>query len=239
VGHNEVVGGVVIYNSYGEWLESPYSDPETGQTCQDCHMPVTDDDYFAYPEKGGLRPRHPIHNHLMPGARDEALLQNSVTMTTSAQLVEDGVIVEVSITNDKTGHHVPTGVPLRHMILVVQATDADGNPLPLHDGPALPDWTGDYAGQPGQYYAKILEDEWTGESPTGAYWRDIHLVEDTRLAAFETDVSQYAFAAPGDGAVTIEVRLIFRRAFQQLMEWKGWDDPDIVMEQETVVVAAH
>jgi len=239
VAPGEVAGGVVIYNSYGEWLESPYSDPETGQTCQDCHMLVADYDYFAYPEQGGLRSRFPIHNHTMPGAKDEALLQNSVTMTTIAQLAGDRVLVRASITNDKTGHHVPTGVPLRHMILVVQATDVDGNPLPLQEGPVLPDWTGDYAGQPGRYYAKVLRDEWTGESPTGAYWRDITLVEDTRLAAFATDVSQYVFAAPADGVITVEARLIFRRAFQQLMEWKGWDDPDIVMEEETIEVTAR
>lgn len=239
VGSGEVAGGVVIYNSYGEWLESPYSDPETGQTCQDCHMPVMDYDYFCYPEQGGLRPRHPIHNHLMPGAKDEALLQNSVTMTTTAQLAGEKVLVGVSITNDKTGHHVPTGVPLRHMILVVQATDVNGKPLPLQEGPVLPDWTGDYAGQSGRTYAKILRDEWTGESPTGAYWRDISLVEDTRLAAFATDVSQYVFAAPADGSITVEARLIFRRAFQQLMEWKRWDDPDIVMWEETIEVKAR
>lgn len=239
-GKYDVAGGVVIYNSFGEWLESPYSDRETGQTCQDCHMPTVDYDYFVFPEQGGLhRDPNRIHDHYMPGASDETLLQNSVTMTTSARLEGDEVLVEVSITNDKTGHHVPTGVPLRHMILVVQATDAGGNLLPLRDGPVLPDWTGDYAGQPGQYYAKILEDEWTGESPTGAYWRDIRLVEDTRLAAFATDVSRYTFPAPAGSPVTVEARLIFRRAFQQLMEWKGWDDPDIVMEEETIVVAAR
>lgn len=238
-GQYDVAGGVVIYNSYGEWLESPYSDPETGQTCQDCHMPTVDYDYFVYPAMGGLH-RDPdrIHNHYMAGASDEELLQNSVTMTTTARLKEQEVLVEVSITNDKTGHHVPTGVPLRHLILAVRATDADGNLLPLRDGPVLPDWTGDYAGQPGKYYAKIVKDEWTGESPTGAYWRDISLVEDTRLAAFATDVSRYTFVAPAEGSVTVEARLIFRRAFQQLMEWKGWDDPDIVMEEETIVVAA-
>ena len=244
VGDREVAGGVVIYNSFGEWLESPYSDPETGQTCQDCHMPTVDYDYFVYPALGGLhRDPNRIHDHYMPGASDEKLLQNSVTMTTtarlsspkSAQLKEQEVLVEVSITNDKTGHHVPCGWPGRHMILVVQATDVEGNLLPLHDGPVLPDWTGNYAGQPGQYYAKILEDEWTGESPTVAYWRDIRQVEDTRLPAFATDVSQYTFAAPTVGSATVEARLIFRRAFQQLMEWKGWDDPDIVMEEETIV----
>jgi len=239
VGHNEVVGGVEVYNSYGEWLASPYSDPETGQTCQDCHMLPLDQDYFVFPEQGGLRRDYkPVHDHYMPGAGDEALLQNSVTMKTEARLEGDAVLVEVSITNDKTGHHVPTGTPLRHMILAVQATDADGKPLPLRDGPLLPEWTGNYAGQPGQYYAKILEDEWTGESPTASYWRDIRLVEDTRLPAFATDVSRYTFAAPAEGSATVEARLVFRRAFQQLMEWKGWDDPDILMEEETIIAAA-
>jgi hypothetical protein len=175
----------------------------------------------------------------MPGASDEELLRNSVSMTATGQLDGDVLLVEVSITNDKTGHHVPTGVPLRHMVLVVEAADADGDALPLSDGPTLPDWTGDYAGQPGCTYAKILRDEWTGEFPTGAYWRDISLVEDTRLAAFERDVSLYAFSALEPSLqmpITVEVRLIFRRAFQELMEQKDWDTPDILMEREIVVV---
>ena len=146
--------------------------------------------------------------------------------------------MEVSITNDKTGHHVPTGYPLRHMVLVVEATDAEGNPLSLQEGPALPGWTGDFAGLPGRYYAKILRDEWSGETPTAAYWRDISLVEDTRLAAFETDTSQYAFAAPEAGPVNVEARLVYRRALQELMEQKDWDEPDILMEQERIELAA-
>jgi hypothetical protein len=245
VGLDEVAGGVVIYNSYGEWLESPYSDPETGQTCQDCHMPTVDYDYFVYPEKGGLR-RDPnrIHDHYMPGASDEELLQNSVTMTATADLTENAaggarqVQVDVEIINDKTGHHVPTGAPQRHLILIVKAKDADGQPLSLQGGPLLPDWAGDYAGLPGETYAKILEDEWTGETPTAAYWRPIRLVEDTRIAAFETTTSHYRFALADEltEPVTVEVRLIFRRAFQSLMEIKGWDDPDIVMEEETFVI---
>jgi hypothetical protein len=125
------------------------------------------------------------------------------------------------------------------MLLIVRAVHANGEPLPLLEGALLPEWTGDYAGQAGQYYAKILEDEWTGEIPTGAYWRDIRLVEDTRVAAFATDTSRYTFAAPLEGTITVEARLVFRRAFQKLMEQKGWDDPDILMEEETITVAVH
>jgi hypothetical protein len=172
----------------------------------------------------------------MPGAADETLLQNAVTMTTTALLEGDQVQVEVSLTNDKTGHNVPTDSPLRHLILVVQATDAASNTLLLQAGPALPEWTGNYAGQAGQVYAQILEDEWTGESPTGAFWRPIRVVSDTRLAPMATDVSQYSFTVPADGPITIEAQLIYRRAFQQLMAWKGWTDSDIVMETETITV---
>ncbi|MBI1877813.1 MAG: carboxypeptidase regulatory-like domain-containing protein, partial [Chloroflexi bacterium] len=229
-GDMTVADGVVIYNSYGEWLNSPYSDPETGRTCQDCHMASVDYDHFVFPEQGGLsRDPQRIHNHKMLGVTDETLLQNSVTMTTTARLEGEQVRVEVSITNDKTGHHVPTDSPLRHLILVVQATDVLSNVLPLQDGPQLPDWTGNYAGQPGQGYAQILEDEWTGESPTGAIWRPIRVKSDNRLAALATDVSRYTFTMPASGPITIEARLIFRRAYQQLMAWKGWTDPDIVM----------
>jgi hypothetical protein len=237
VGTGSVSGGTLIYNSYGEWLDSPYSDPKTGKTCQDCHMPVLDTKISVFPERGGIpRDYVPFHNHRMPGAQDENLLQNSVTMTTTAHVQGGAMQVEVSITNDKTGHDVPTDAPLRHMILVVQATGADGQPLALGGGPLLPDWTGNYAGQPGRYYAKILQDEWTGEAPTAAYWRPVHIVEDTRLAAFATDTSRYTFAVPANGPVTVEARLVFRRAFQQLAEQKGWNDPDIVMEEEKIVV---
>jgi hypothetical protein len=62
-------------------------------------------------------------------------------------------------------------------------------------------------------------------------------VEDTRLAALATDVSRYSFAAT-NGAATIRVRLLFRRAFQLLAEQKGWNDADILMEEVTIPVAA-
>ena len=54
VGAGEVTGGTLIYNSYGEWLDSPYSDPETGLTCQQCHMPTSSANYFVFAERGGL-----------------------------------------------------------------------------------------------------------------------------------------------------------------------------------------
>ncbi len=232
--HFGVFWGTVIYDSYGEWLRSPYSDPETGATCQDCHMPPTGADRFALESAGGLeRDPETLHGHLMPGAADEHLLRNAVTLTAEARRTDERVTIEVTINNDRTGHHIPTDSPLRHLILLVEARDATG-PLTLVQGPTLPDWCGtgersdgQYAGLPGTAYAKVLEELWTEIAPTGAYWNPTRVLSDNRIPALSADTTTYVFAAPT--AATIEITLFFRRAFIDLMEQKGWNVPDIEM----------
>jgi hypothetical protein len=54
------------------------------------------------------------------------------------------------------------------------------------------------------------------------------------VAAFATDRSTYTFAAPDEGEVKISVTLLFRRAFLELMDQKGWDVPDKIMEHQEV-----
>jgi hypothetical protein len=239
----------VVYNSFGEWLDSPYSNPAKGKTCQQCHMPtptvlngqpITN----VAPGKGGVE-RAPltIPAHTFPGASSIDLLQNSVTMSVSASRNGGQIVVEVSIYNDKTGHHVPTDSPLRQLILLVQAKKPDGTVLIQKDGPTIPDWggvgdpaQGYYAGVPGKGFAKILSELWTEISPTGAYWNPTRIVSDNRIPAFGTDTSTYTFVEPAGGKSTIHVILLYRRAFKQLMDQKGWEVPDIVMGQETIDV---
>jgi hypothetical protein len=158
-------------------------------------------------------------------------------MKSSAQHTGDQLWVQVSITNDKTGHHIPTDAPIRSMILAVEALDATGKRLTRSQGPVNPSWAGNYAGQPGKTFAKILKDEWTGETPTAAYWRPVSIVEDTRLAAMATDTTRYSFDLPAGQVAQVKVRLIFRRAFQALAKLKGWTDPDILMEEEAIQIA--
>ena len=131
------------------------------------------------------------------------------------------------------------------VILLVQTTDGQGQALPLQDGPTVPEWggvgdpeQGYYAGHPGKIFAKVLEELWTEVSPTGAYWNPTRVAKDNRLAAFASDSSAYTFAAPDEGTVTVEVTLLFRRAFIELMDQKGWDAPDIIMAQQSLVVTS-
>jgi Carboxypeptidase regulatory-like domain len=238
VGVGSVANGTVIYNSYGEWLKSPYSDPRTGRTCQDCHMPPATYDHIVFPGQGGVkRDPNQIHDHRMLGVGDARLMQNAVTLTTTAQREGGQVVVDVSVTNDKTGHDVPSDAPLRAMILLVQAVDAVGHPLALTGGPVLPAWTGDLAGLSGRTYAKILRDDWTGDEPAAAYWRPVTIVADTRLAPFAADRSRYTFALPaGDGTASIQAQLLYRRAPQELMAQKGWTDADFLMAHDSVAL---
>jgi hypothetical protein len=176
---------------------------------------------------------------------DENLLRNALTLTTSAKAAAGKIVVEVTLTNDKTGHHVPSDCPLRHMILLVDVRDEAGASLKQKDGPVLPAWcgVGDPAGGylaklPGKAYAKILSDRWTNEVPVTAYWRDTALLVDNRLGAFQSDTSTYAFLPSKPGKVEVKVTLLYRRAFKTLMDQKKWVAPDIVMAEEKLVVEA-
>jgi hypothetical protein len=247
--HSGQFWDVPIYDSFGEWLRSPYSDPATGQTCQDCHMPHTGATVFVQlppDEMALIAPRSPdtIFSHRMPGAADQAFLEGTATLALETQRSGDGLRVTVRVTNSGAGHHIPTDSPLRNLILLVQAQDASGQPLALLDGPTIPAWggagdpaAGYYAGQPGVLYAKVLADLYTGETPTAAYWRPVRLASDNRIPALATDETVYEFAAPTDpGAVTVNARLYLRRAFIALMDSKGWDTPDMLMAQQTASV---
>jgi mono/diheme cytochrome c family protein len=242
--HSGTFWDTQVYDSYGEWLASPYSDATTGRTCQACHMPATGATVFARPDKGGLtRDPATIPGHAMPGAASEALLRSAVTMTATVTRDGERIAVRVTIVNDRTGHHVPTDSPLRQMILLVEATGTDGNALAQLEGPILPAWTGTrsapghYAGRPGTAYAKILEELWTEIWPTGAYWNQTRVRSDNRIPAFGRDETSYAFRVPPGQAAKVTVRLLYRRAYIELAEQKGWLIPDIVMAETEIPVA--
>jgi hypothetical protein len=159
-------------------------------------------------------------------------------MTVDARRVRPALAVTVSITNTEAGHHVPTDFPGRHVILTVAAEDGEGQPLAQASGPVVPDWGGAQAGLPGKAFAKVLRDVETGQAPVVTYWKQTLIISDNRIPAKACDVSGYNFAAPSAGdTITVTVELRFRRAFQDVLDARGWDSPDIVMETETLSVS--
>ncbi|MDP6702712.1 MAG: hypothetical protein QGH25_23870 [Candidatus Latescibacteria bacterium] len=66
----------------------------------------------------------------------------------AAEIVGQTLRVEVEIFNDGAGHHVPDGVTVRNVVLLVEARRAeDGQPLEQLDGPVLHELSG--VGDPG------------------------------------------------------------------------------------------
>ncbi len=242
--HFGVFWDTVIYNSFGEWLDSPYSDPEFegNQACQQCHMPtpyilsgeiVTN----VAPGFGGIE-RDPttIHAHTQPGAADVDLLQDTAELVLEVEQQDQSITVTVTVTNTRAGHHIPTDSPLRQIFLVISATDTQGNRLELEEGETLPTWAGNLADEPGIYFAKILQEIWTEITPTGSYWSPTRILEDTRLPALESETVIFTFTVPPGSEVNVEARLIFRRAFYEVAQQKGWDVPDILMETATATL---
>ncbi len=240
--HSASFWGTPIYQSYNEWLNSPY--PAEGKTCQTCHMKPDGVTANFAPGHGGLdRDPQQIFSHTFPGAADVSLLQHTAKVEVSATRKDNLITVKVAVTNENGGHDIPTDQPMRNIILLVEATDSSGKPLAYQGNQTVPDWggtgsnPGNYAGRPGKGYAKILQELWTEVSPSIAYWKQTKILADNRIAARATDVSNYEFQVPaGSGTVTVTGKLIFRRAFIELAEQKGWNAPDILMNQVTVVI---
>jgi len=236
--------GTPIYQSFAEWLASSY--PAAGIECQACHMPSDGVMTNVAPGMGGLE-RDPatIHAHTMPGAASEALLQATMAMTVTAAVTGGQLTVEVSLTNVFGGHHVPTDYPGRNMILVLSVTDAEGHALPQVSGPMVPNWGGtggselDLAGRPGEGYAKILRDAVSGEQPVVSYWKQAFIVSDNRIAAGATNVTRYTFAIAAGACpspLRISATLWFRRLFIEMARDKGWDNADVLMAQQQLLV---
>jgi hypothetical protein len=230
-GDFEEANGVVSEPTYGEWAASPYGDPTSPlySTCANCHMPVKGTTRVCEVASPPIeRDPNTIRSHEFRGTTAE-FLENAVSLTVSAEIVDSKILAEVKITNDRTGHAVPTGVTIRNMVLVVDATREE-------DGTALADLgtqhvdalggvgdptQGYFAGLPGKVYAKRNVDA-EGKGPV--FYTDATGIElDDRILPLATDVTNYSFAVPvGGGTLRVRARLIYRRSFRALVDQKGW-----------------
>jgi hypothetical protein len=172
-----------------------------------------------------------IGRHNIEGTTAE-FLEEAVELTMQVTPAGQQLDVEVSIENTLTGHHVPTGESMRNMVLLVEAwldgQDPLVNPLPDTGGQTVDDLggigdpaQGYYAGLPGKLYAKVLEDP-NGIRPV-MFTEAAAITSDNRIAAFDTDTTQYSFTAPAEGGlVHVRARLIYRRSFRVFVDAKGW-----------------
>ena len=228
--------GVVSEPTYLEWRDSPYADPASPvhATCVDCHMRPTGAPR-ACNKVDYTRPRGDIRSHELDGT-SARFLEHAAELELHAALVDDRVEVEATVVNSETGHHLPTGVTTRNVILLVEAVrSGSGEALEFVDGDIVDELggvapeggadraRGYYGGLPGKLYGKVAR---SADSPGPVFFTEATGVRfDTRIAALGSDPTHYVFAAPrGGGRVQVTARLIYRRAWRALVDAKGWTE---------------
>jgi hypothetical protein len=225
--HEGIVFGVHVYGTYSEWLDSPAR--AQGIQCQGCHMRPTGRLTNIAPGKGGIE-RDPLTlaSHRLPGSQEE-MLRRCLRAEVTCRSADGQLRVEVTLRAEQVGHRVPTGFIDRHLLLIVQAFDHEGAPVPLTQGPRLPAAAGRWSGQPGWLYGKLLRDE-RGHAPL-PFWLPGSAMADTRLYPAQPDVRSFVFAGP---AAQVQVRVWYRRFWQQVADARGWTHNDMLVFDRTI-----
>jgi hypothetical protein len=229
--HEGTVFGVHAYGTYSEWLSSPAR--REGRQCQDCHMAPTGRMANVAPGHGGLqRDPRTLANHRFFIRDQAAMLRGCLRVRATLDRRGDGVRVRVVVSEEGAGHRVPTGLPDRHLLLVVDGRDAHGRPLPPRSGPRLPPAAGpDLCGRPGRLYAKLLHDS-DGHSPA-PFWDAAPDFDDNRLTPGRPDALDLEFPP---GLAAVQVRAVYRRFWDEVARRRAWSDTELVVAQQTFVV---
>jgi len=226
--HEGVVFGVRAYGTYSEWLESPAK--REGKQCQTCHMPSPKDRKNVAPEKGGIE-RDPatLSRHDFPGAT-EAMLRSCLKLDAVSRSNDKGVSIEVRLVAENVGHRVPTGFIDRHLILVIEASDADGKEVQLLAGARLPKRAGALAGKGGAIFGKQHLSEGGEPLPFWVLEGEYH---DTRLQP-GVPIREVFRVSPQTKSVRI--RVLYGRFWPAVAEARRWEGNQIEVIDRTIVL---
>ncbi|MCB9761499.1 MAG: hypothetical protein H6739_16770 [Alphaproteobacteria bacterium] len=152
-------GRLPVHSTYSEWAAGPMN---PGVVCQSCHMPADADVGNAADLEnefegviigiaaGWYRTPGAVRQHSWVGPRqpESRMLQLAATVDIEAERVDDAWEARVRVENAGPGHAIPTGEPLRSLLLTVTAT-CDGAPLDPVGGDVVPDYGGAVAERAG------------------------------------------------------------------------------------------
>ena len=182
--------GFSVLTTYSEWQKGPYSAEHKG--CQSCHMyrvegEVVDPRVKKTPDQG-------INLHQMPGSHSLTQLNKAIRGQLFVKHEGGQLQIEVDVTNQGAGHMVPTGSPLRKLILQVSAAPFGGKTFRAERV-----FTRVVADQQG----KILNRE------DLVFIKAAKVVSDTRLAPGETRKETFTFKVPQDVRSTVQADFIY------------------------------
>jgi hypothetical protein len=145
--------GLPVHSTFSEWEAGPYNQEATA--CQFCHMPgnvelnnsvdisTKEDQSIAF---GFPRAPEDNRNHTFRGPLDGSprLIDGALYVSIDLDTTADTIEATVSVANIGCGHAIPTGEPMRSLILLVEA-DGDCGTLDAMGGLTIPDTGGAYA----------------------------------------------------------------------------------------------
>lgn len=240
--------GLPFMDTYREWKESPYA--ALGVECQDCHMKPDyeivygsfvngDAEKFWTPAE--YRDVSTVRRHDFPGGTEE-LIKDAAALAIEAVADNGQLTVRVTVRNVNAGHHLPSGITIRNMLMRVTPVTENGDTLRYTGNQRVPEYggigdplEGNFAGLPGKGFALIFGDD-KGNTHT-MDWQATRIIEDTRIKAREQDISEYTFDLPSDfGPIDIHTELIYRRAFKPLADIKKWNLKDMVVATDKTTI---
>ena len=168
--------GLPTHSTFSEWQEGPYNTDET--PCQHCHMPgdveAINSVHLSRPGDAGILfgwPREPedIRQHTFRGplSGDERLIDTALYTSVALEQIDGVLEATVSVNNIGCGHAVPTGEPMRALILVVESEGTCGELDPI-GGMTINDIGGTLA--TGVFGADVTD------SDAGLVWPDAALI---------------------------------------------------------------
>jgi len=122
-----------------------------------------------------------VNLHEMPGSHSIRMLTSTLKAQLSTKREGNQLLVFVEVANQGAGHYVPTGSPLRQMVLEVQVDSYDGK----HRGEE-------------RIYQRIIVNE-RGETIRRediAFMKGAKVFSDTRLAPHETRLEKFSLPLP-------------------------------------------
>jgi hypothetical protein len=143
--------GLPTHSTYSEWADSPLA--AAGKPCQTCHMPPDDtglrstvdvtDETNAGLIYGFVRPPEQIRQHVFRGPLrgSPRLIDGAVSLDLALARTSAELTATVTLTNLRGGHAIPTGEPMRQLVLVVRGTGC-GAPLAPTAGLTLDELAG-------------------------------------------------------------------------------------------------
>lgn len=192
--------GIEVKSTYSEWLGSRFA--KDGIECQDCHMSISghlEDGKAKYESGTSARmtltevpKRKRLYTHRFPGAHSKAQVAASMTVSLMVHvenIPEREVTVRVLVSNENTGHKMPTGsADLRLLWLEVAAKVGDRT-IPLEAVASTEQGAYDVAGK-GLFDREILN----GDVPDGSrIYRSVFLDSAGRQSLSSYNVAKIAF----------------------------------------------